>query len=91
MYSVAFEAVRDVPAISFSIKGVLLVSDLKVLLKHLRPAFGRPEVREGLSREVEAHKEDKGRKIATRVRTLESMEGRLTVYSRIEKIARGNG
>ena len=35
-----------------------------------------------------AHMEERGRKMETSVRTLESIEGRLVVYSRIEKVAR---
>lgn len=34
-----------------------------------------------------AHIEERGRKMETRVSTLESIDGRLVVYSRIEKVA----
>ena len=82
--SVTFEGLRGV---FLSARGVLLVFDLNVLLKYLGRDLGRLGLNDGLATEVAAHKEDKGKNIATRVRTLESMEGRLTVYSRTEKIA----
>lgn len=37
---------------------------------------------------AEAHREESGRKIATKVRTLEDMAGKSTKYCKIEKIAR---
>lgn len=82
--SIAFEGLRGV---FLSARGVLLVFDLNVPLKYLGRELGRLGPKDGLSTEAAAHKEERGKKITTRVRTLESMEGRLTVYSRTEKIA----
>lgn len=42
---------------------------------------GRPSIDEA------AHMEERGRKMETSVRTLESIDGRLVVYCRIEKVA----
>ena len=60
---------------------------MDVLPKSLPRSPGRVETSVRPSSDDPAHMEESGRNIVTRVRTLESMDGRSVVYSKIEKIA----